>query len=59
MSKFDGAVYIETLIDTKGFAKGMNTVESRVSNLTGSIKKLGLVIASTFAVQKFPAYMGV
>lgn len=52
MSKFDGAVYIETLMDTKGFAKGMNTVESRVSNLTGSIKKLGLVIASAFAVQK-------
>lgn len=52
MAKSDGAVYIETLLDTKGFMKGMNTVEDRVTNLTGAIKKLGGVIAATFAVQK-------
>ena len=52
MAKSDGAVYITTLMDTKGFMKGMNTVENRVANLTGAIKKLGGVIASAFAVQK-------
>lgn len=52
MAKSDGAVYIETLMDTKGFMKGMNTVENRVANLTGAIKKLGGVIASAFAVKK-------
>ena len=52
MAKSDGAVYIETLMDTKGFMKGMNTVENRVANLTGAIKKLGGVIATTFAVKK-------
>ena len=52
MAKSDGAVYITTLMDTKGFMKGMNTVENRVANLTGAIKKLGGVIASAFTVQK-------
>lgn len=52
MTKSDGAVYIETLLDTKGFMKGMNTVEDRVANLTGTIKKLGGIIAATFTVQK-------
>ena len=52
MAKSDGAVYITTLMDTKGFMKGMNTVENRVANLTGAMKKLGGVIASAFAVKK-------
>lgn len=52
MAKSDGAVYIQTLVDTKGFNKGMNSVEKRVDNLSGAVKKLGGVIASVFAVQK-------
>ena len=52
MAKSDGAVYIETLLDTAGFSKGMDTVEKRVENLTGSIKKLGGAIASAFAIQE-------
>lgn len=56
MAKSDGAVYITTLMDTKGFMKGMNTVENRVANLTGAIKKLGGVIASAFAVQKLAQF---
>lgn len=52
MAKSDGAVYIETLMDTKGFSKGINSIESRIVNLKGAIGKLGGVIAATFAVQK-------
>lgn len=52
MAKSDGAVYIETLMDTKGFSKGMNSIENRMGNLKGAIGKLGGVIAATFAVQK-------
>lgn len=52
MSKSDGAVYIQTLLDTTGFTKGMNTVEKRVQNLSNAVLKLGGVIASAFAVQK-------
>lgn len=52
MAKSDGAVYIETLMDTKGFSKGMNSIESRIGNLKGAIGKLGGVIAATFAVKK-------
>ena len=52
MARSDGAVYIETLMDTKGFSKGMNSIESRIGNLKGAIGKLGGVIAATFAVQK-------
>ena len=52
MAKSDGAVYIQTLLDTTGFTKGMNTVEKRVQNLSNAVLKLGGVIASVFAVQK-------
>lgn len=52
MARSDGAVYIETLMDTKGFSNGMNSIESRIGNLKGAIGKLGGVIAATFAVQK-------
>ena len=52
MARSDGAVYIETLVDTQGFGKGMNTIEKRLNNLSGAVKKLGGVIASVFAVQQ-------
>lgn len=52
MARSDGAVYIQTLVDTKGFDKGMNTIEKRLDNLSGAVKKLGGVIASVFAVQQ-------
>ena len=52
MAKSDGAVYIQTLVDTKGFNKGMDSVEKRIDNLSGAVRKLGGVIASVFAVQK-------
>ena len=52
MSKSDGKVIIDTLIDTDGFDKGMNTMQKRIGGLGGVVKKLGTVIAATFAVGK-------
>lgn len=50
MAKSDGTVYVDTLIDTKGFGKGVNTMQKQVSGLSGAIGKLGAAIAATFAV---------
>lgn len=52
MAKSDGTVYVDTLIDTKGFGKGVNTMQKQVSDLSGAIGKLGAAIAATFAVGK-------
>ena len=52
MAKSDGAVYINTFLDTSDFTKGMNTVEKRVQNLSSAVLKLGGVIASAFAVKQ-------
>ena len=54
--KSDGTVYINTRVDTKGFGKGVNTMEKQVSGLTGAIGKLGLAIAATFAVGKLISF---
>lgn len=50
--KSDGTVYVNTLIDTKGFGKGVNTMQKQIDGLSGAIGKLGAVIAATFAVGK-------
>lgn len=52
MAKSDGIVYVDTLIDTKGFGKGVNTMQKQISGLGGAIGKLGATIAATFAVGK-------
>lgn len=52
MAKSDGTVYVDTLIDTKGFGKGVNTMQKQIGGLSGAIGKLGTVIAATFAVGK-------
>lgn len=52
MSKSDGKVIIDTLIDTDGFDKRMNTMQKQIGGLGGAVKKLGTVIAATFAVGK-------
>lgn len=56
MARSDGAVYIETLVDTQGFGRGMNTIERRLNNLSGAVKRLGGVIASVFAIQQLVAF---
>lgn len=52
MAKSDGTVYVDTRIDTKGFGKGVNTMQKQIGGLSGAIGKLGTVIAATFAVGK-------
>lgn len=52
MAKSDGTVYVDTLIDTKGFGKGVNTMQKQINGLGGAIGKLGATIAATFAVGK-------
>ena len=52
MAKSDGSVRINTLVDTQGFGKGMNTMQKQIGGLTGAIGKLGLAIAATFSVGK-------
>lgn len=52
MAKSDGTVYIDTRVDTKGFSKGMDTVEKRVNGLGASFSKLGLAIAAAFSIKK-------
>lgn len=52
MAKSDGTVYVNTLIDTKGFGKGVNTMQKQIGGLSGAIGKLGLAITATFAVGK-------
>lgn len=52
MAKSDGTVYVDTRIDTKGFGKGVNTMQKQIGGLSGAIGKLGIAIAATFAVKK-------
>ena len=50
--KNDGTVYINTLVDTKGFKKGVNNMQSQIGSLNGAFKKLGVTIASVFAIKQ-------
>ena len=50
--KSDGTVYIDTRVDTKGFGKGMNSMQSQVGGLTGAFKKLGAAIGAAFAIKQ-------
>lgn len=52
MAKSDGSVIIDTLVDTKGFGKGLNTMEKQMGGLSKTIGKLGLAIGAAFAVGK-------
>ena len=52
MAKSDGTVYVDTRLDTKGFQKGMNSIEKQTGSMTAAFGKLGKVIAATFAIGK-------
>lgn len=52
MAKSDGSVRIDTLVNTKGFDKGMNTMQKQIGGLSSAIGKLGVAITATFAVRK-------
>ena len=49
--KADGSVVINTLVDTKGFGKGMANMKSQFSGLGASAMKLGGAIAAAFSVK--------
>lgn len=46
----DGTVIIDTLIDTKGFGKGVTNMKSQFTKLSGAAKKLGAAIGVAFGV---------
>lgn len=49
--KKDGSVIIDTLIDTKGFNKGVGNMQKSISGLTGTITKLGVAVGLAFSVK--------
>lgn len=46
----DGSVIINTLIDTKGFGKGVTNLKSQLGQMGSVVKKLGGIIAVAFGV---------
>lgn len=48
--KSDGSVIIDTLVDTKGFNRGIGNMQKSVSGLTSSIGKIGVAISAAFGV---------
>lgn len=47
----DGKVVIDTALNNQGFIKGINNMKSQTNGLVASLKRLGGVIASVFAVR--------
>ena len=48
---YDGKVVIDTSLNNKGFIKGINRMSAQTNGLTEAVKKLGVAIASAFAVK--------
>lgn len=48
---YDGKVTIDTSLNNKGFIKGLKSMTAQTNGLAVSVKKLGGVIASVFAVR--------
>ncbi|MBR4071020.1 MAG: hypothetical protein IKK26_00500 [Clostridia bacterium] len=46
----DGTVIIDTLIDTKGFGKGVTNMRGQFNKLSGAVKKLGAAVGIAFGV---------
>ena len=44
ITKKDGTIIIDTLINTKGFNKGAGNMQKSISGLSGTISKLGVAI---------------
>ena len=51
MSKSDGSIVLDTRIDTKGFQQGTVNMQSQLSKLASSAKKLGLAMAGAFGIR--------
>ena len=50
--KSDGSVYIDTLVDTRGFDKGVKSIKNQMGGLGSAVSKLGGIIAAAFAVKQ-------
>uniref|UniRef100_A0AAU8B2F6 Minor tail protein n=1 Tax=Dulem virus 35 TaxID=3145753 RepID=A0AAU8B2F6_9CAUD len=50
--KADGSVYINTKLNTSGFASGMNSMESIAQRTAGKLKKIAVTIGGLFALHK-------
>lgn len=48
----DGSVIIDTLVDTRGFGKGINTMQKQMGGLSGAVGKLGVAIAAAFGIRQ-------
>ena len=51
ISNADGSVVLTTKVDQTGLKKGMSTMKSGVSALSGTFKKLGATVAAAFSVK--------
>lgn len=51
MARSDGSVIIDTRINTNGFNKGVGNMKNSLTNLSGTVGKLGVAIAAAFAVK--------
>lgn len=46
--KSDGTVYIDTIIDTSGIGKGIETVKNKIGSVSNSVKKFGDYLKKSF-----------
>lgn len=52
----DGTVTIRTDVDTKGIKTGVSNIKSQLNGLSGTVKKIGGLIAAAFAVKQVLAF---
>lgn len=52
MAQADGSIIIDTRIDTDGVSNGTKNIKSQMQGLSGTVKKIGGIIATAFAVGK-------
>lgn len=48
----DGSVVIDTLVDTRGFGRGMTNMKSQFSSLSKVVSRIGVTIGAAFSIKK-------
>lgn len=48
----DGAIVLKTFVDNTGVAKGIGTLKSGLSSITGIVGKLGIAMGIAFGVKQ-------
>lgn len=56
MAQADGSIIIDTRIDTDGVSNGTKNIKSQMQGLSGTVKKIGGIIATAFAVGKIVGF---